>query len=497
MTKYFACAKSHRTSCFISKKTLNHVPSPQSVWPLIGHAHLFFPMGPYKLERLTDAVMDLSRQLGPVFKLRLNGADIVVTVDADDTRTMFRHEGRLPYRPPFPAVQHYRQKTFGSIGIVPGNGEEWYKYRAAILPLLRTSVVKAYADQHMQVARNFVDYIQMKMDEISSDIMTDVCQHLFKYTIEAISVTSLGVQFCDVAAPNSREHVTKDIINASTDFMDGLYKTMIGFPLWKFYRTRGYRQIESSHECFRRILENTLQEMKYRYKNSPEQIASAHPFLAALFDNPTLEWKDIIMLGLETFAGGIDATATTMAMTFHYLAINPAVQQQAYQEALGQGSVQEMSFLRACIKETLRLSSTAGANSRVLASDANIGGYLIPAGTLVSAFNSVTSLDEKYFVEPLKYQPERWLRDSSARKGHPFASLPFGYGPRMCPGQRLAEQQMVLLLAEVLRKYKLESAQQTPDPVGMVYRMNRVPDRPINLCFRNRGIQERQPVKLT
>jgi cytochrome P450 len=67
-------------------------------------------------------------------------------------------------------------------------------------------------------------------------------------------------------------------------------------------------------------------------------------------------------------------------MTFHYLAINPAVQQQAYQEALGQGSVQNMSFLRACIKETLRLSSTAGANSRVLASDANIGGYLIPAG---------------------------------------------------------------------------------------------------------------------
>jgi cytochrome P450 len=64
--------------------------------------------------------MDLSRQLGPVFKLQLNGADFVVTVDADDTRTMFRHEGRLPFRPSFPAVQYYRRKAYGSIGIVPG-----------------------------------------------------------------------------------------------------------------------------------------------------------------------------------------------------------------------------------------------------------------------------------------------------------------------------------------------------------------------------------------
>lgn len=69
-----------------------------------------------------------------------------------------------------------------------------------------------------------------------------------------------------------------------------------------------------------------------------------------------------------------------MAMTFHYLATNPEIQEQAHQNVLGQGSAEGLSFLRACIKETLRLSPTAGANSRFLASDANIGGYVVPAG---------------------------------------------------------------------------------------------------------------------
>lgn len=67
------------------------------------------------------------------------------------------------------------------------NGEEWYKFRAAILPLLHPRVVKAYADQHMQVASSFVDYIQMKINETSSETINDICQDLMKFSIEGTS----------------------------------------------------------------------------------------------------------------------------------------------------------------------------------------------------------------------------------------------------------------------------------------------------------------------
>lgn len=94
------------------------------------------------------------------------------------------------------------------------------------------------------------------------------------------------------------------------------------------------------------------------------------------------------------------------------------------------------------------------------------------------ACSSVTSCLEEYFEEPQLYKPQRWLR-SSAEVYHKFASLPFGHGPRKCPGKRLAEQEMVLFLKHMLVNFDLDSDNDAH--VGMVFRLNRVPDRKISV----------------
>ncbi|XP_075229095.1 putative cytochrome P450 49a1 isoform X2 [Lycorma delicatula] len=427
--------------------------------------------GKYKTERLTEAVYDLSKELGPVFKLRLGGEDYVITTNADDTRTLFLNEGRKPHRPSFPALIHYRKNTFGSIGIVPGNGDEWYHFRQALLPLLKKNVIEAYKDRQQDVAVRFINYVQNKKDK--NNLLTDVFQHLLRFTIEAISVMSPGVLF--PCLEESSE--TKEVIQASISFMDGLYQTLMEPPIWKFIKTKGYRKLESSHAIIHRLLHNQTEILMRKFKESN---LDNQPLMESLFNNKSLDQKDINILVMEIFLGGIDATATTLALTMYRLAKDERIQSEAYKEVVENKS--PYKYIRACIKETLRLYPTAGANGRYLAQDAIIGGYHVPAGTMVSSFSSVTSRQEKYFTSPENYTPERWLRETR-ESVHPFASLPFGHGPRMCPGRYLAVQEMVILLCEVLRYFKLKS---NSGQIGMVYRMNRIPDKSIDITFEDR-----------
>ena len=60
----------------------------------------------------------------------------------------------------------------------------------------------------------------------------------------------------------------------------------------------------------------------------------------------------------------------------------------------------------------------------------------------------VISNTDKYFKNATQFEPERWLK-SNKQEHHPFASLPFGYGKRMCLGRRFAELEIQTLITKV------------------------------------------------
>lgn len=96
--------------------------------------------------------------------------------------------------------------------------------------------------------------------------------------------------------------------------------------------------------------------------------------------------------------------------------------------------------------------STVIGNGRTLQEDTVICGYNIPKGIQVVFPTIVLGTMEEYCKNADVFRPERWLKPSQGGTGeniHPFASLPYGYGARMCLGRRFADLEMQILLAKV------------------------------------------------
>jgi cytochrome P450 len=84
----------------------------------------------------------------------------------------------------------------------------------------------------------------------------------------------------------------------------------------------------------------------------------------------------------------------------------------------------------------------------------DIGNCRVPKGCVVLLSPYVTQRDARWFPEPDRFSPQRWLLEDEARPK--FAYFPFGGGTRVCIGERFAWMEGVLLLAVIAQRWRFE-----------------------------------------
>lgn len=125
-------------------------------------------------------------------------------------------------------------------------------------------------------------------------------------------------------------------------------------------------------------------------------------------------------------------------------------------DCLNEENMKNLPYLRACIKEALRLYPVISGMSRQAGSDMILSGYQIPKGTNVICWPQLFYRDEKYFQNPNDFIPERWIRNDTWNKQFQSYFMPFGFGLRACIGKRIANMEMECLLTNLIRNYKIE-----------------------------------------
>ncbi|HKD11393.1 MAG TPA: cytochrome P450 [Thermoanaerobaculia bacterium] len=174
---------------------------------------------------------------------------------------------------------------------------------------------------------------------------------------------------------------------------------------------------------------------------------------------------------ITLFLAGHETTAIALSWTFFLLSRNSAAEKRLLDEIAevvgdrlpGFGDLPRLSYTDAVVREALRLYPPAYVIGREALADCVIGNYSVPARATIYFSPWVLHRDPRWFDDPETFRPERWLDGSTSRVPR-YAYIPFGGGPRVCIGERFAMMEGVLVLATILRRFRLHMAGPDPTP---------------------------------
>ncbi|XP_038221289.1 cytochrome P450 6k1-like [Zerene cesonia] len=183
----------------------------------------------------------------------------------------------------------------------------------------------------------------------------------------------------------------------------------------------------------------------------------------------------IVSQGAIFLQGGYDTTAVTLAFGIYELAYNPEYQERLYSELLeakinnnnsefDTQTLSELVHLNCVIKETLRMYPAMGWLDRIAANDYQIDEKLtIRAGTPIYVNVVGMHYDPKYFPNPKKFMPERFLPENE-KTITPYTYMPFGEGPRACIGSRFSKMNLQHILSRIIIAYEVSPQPNSPKP---------------------------------
>ena len=179
-----------------------------------------------------------------------------------------------------------------------------------------------------------------------------------------------------------------------------------------------------------------------------------------------LQLRDEVMTLL---LAGHETTASALAWSWWLLATHPAERERMFAEvdaALGNApagmeDLARLPYTRAVLAEAMRLYPPAWVLGHQPVVDVEIGGWRVPAGSLCLLPQMMVHRDARWWPEPERFLPERWLAEQPADRPR-FAYFPFGGGARQCIGEQFAWTEGVLVLATVAQRVRLDLAPDAP-----------------------------------
>lgn len=286
-----------------------------------------------------------------------------------------------------------------------------------------------------------------------------------RYTVDTLAGLAFGAEV------NTLES-DADVIQKHLDkLFPALYRRVLApLPTWRWVKRARDRELEASIVEVTAAVDGFIAKARARMQAEPglrEQPQNLLEAMIAAADSEGSGIDDGQVAGnvLTLLLAGEDTTANTLAWMIHLLWLHPGALARARDEVrriaggAGAGITQEqlgeLDFVEACIHETMRLKPVAPLLGLQALHDTVVGEVSVPDRTVILALLRRDGVSDAHFEQAASFDPERWtVRDAGAAKR---IGMPFGAGPRICPGRYLALLEIKLAMATLLSRFEIES----------------------------------------
>jgi len=409
------------------------------------------------------------REYGPFYRLQIGKRKILVVGDhaavasvLRDRPDGFRRTSRLEAislemgMPPF---------------VFNANGEVWRRQRRMVMAGFDPAHVKDYFPALRQVAERLAGrWTRTAAEGREIALQAD----LMRFTVDTLAGLAFGADVNTLESDG-------DVIQQHLDqLFPAIFRRLLApLPTWRWWRSAADRRLERSIVEIRAAVAGFIAQARARLQAEPALRSQPRNLLEAMLvaaDEADSGIDDATVAGnvLGLLLAGEDTTAHTIAWMIHLLWRHPAALARARDEvrdAIDPGreltleTLAGLDYLDACAQETMRLKPVAPMLPLQTLREVTLGDVRVPADRIVISLMRHDSVSPAQVPDASAFRPERWL--SAGAPGELNAaqrrtSMPFGAGPRICPGRYLALLEMKMAMAVLLGRFDIESVA-TPD----------------------------------
>lgn len=381
----------------------------------------------------------LAERYGDMFTVRLlQFGSLVALSDPEHIRAVFKGDPKIMHAGEGNAIL---RPMLGDTSVLLLDEEEHMRQRRLLLPPFHGDRMLGYRDTIIEIAGDSIDRwprgepfaMRERMQEITLEVILRV---IFGITDRARSA-AFRERLIEID-PNSFRLLALPVMR----------RRFPGGPWSRFLRVRNALDVLIFDEIERR---RAIPEDRRGDDILSMLLAARDEDGEAMSD---VELRDELV---TLVTAGHETTATSLAWTFELLYRHPEVHRRAVAEA----ATDSDEYLDAMCKEALRLRPVIPMVARRLTAEFEVGGYRIPAGTVLAPNIYLTHRRPDIYPDPEVFRPERFI-DASPDT---YAWLPFGGGVRRCIGASFALYEMRAILRVVLGRATLRPAVDRPERI--------------------------------